>query len=313
MDKAVKYSLLTILMWAISDTTIRYSVSTLAANPVIFTFIVQIASALTLLAVAGRGPLSLDTLKALRTWTHSLFNVLTTLSFVVGVTYVSATEGTLLGRFDIVLGLLLPWIVLKRRPSKHDFIGMFIVLLGLYMIVLNLEPDIRIYAITAFSLNAFFATLRTIDAELHPTSIQADTNFKNRCRVSGVIMFAMATILLLVYISISGVRDLLNIDVLGVVFPPLDVAMNRNTILSALFTGVFTVAPAMYFYTHSAIHAKTEKFLMLGCFLPVLTFFVEFIFSQLGLLSLETLDYRDFISVLLIILGSMYMVIKRNK
>ncbi len=314
MDKSIKLSLLTVLMWAISDTFIRYSVSELNADPMVFTFVAQISAALVLLSIAGKGALSFETFKSLRTWTHGIFSVLTTLSFVYGVSYISATQGTILGRFDIILGLLLPWIILKRNPKRNDLIGGIVVLAGIVLIVINLEEGVRIYACVAFGLNALFATLRTIDAELHPTSIKANQNIKDRCRVSGIIMLVMAVVFLMVYAMGSYCINSTVADMGGLrdVFKPVSVTFNQLALLSALVTGVFTLAPAMYFFTYAAIEAKTEKFLMIGCFLPVLTFGVESIFAFYGLLDLNNLNYLDFLAGMFIILGSLYMVVKRK-
>ena len=316
-DKSIKLSLITVILWAISDTFIRYSVSTLDSNPILFTFIAQISAALVLLIIAGRGPLGLETLKYFRTWTHGLFSVLTTLSFVFGVSYVTATEGTLLGRFDIILGLILPWILLSRQPSKHDLLGMIVIAVGLALVVYNLDEEVRLYAVIAFSLNALFATLRTIDVELHPTSIQASTNVKDRCRVSGVIMLSMAGLFLIIYVLNSTITSLYYSDISddslwSSVFPPLSLIFTKVTILSALVTGMLSLAPAMYFYTYSAIEAKTEKFLMVGCLLPVFTYLVEMFFSSLDMLDLGTINYADILAGALIIMGSVYMVIKRR-
>lgn len=318
LDKGLIFALLTLLAWAFFDTAIRFSVSVLGAHPLLFTCSAQIGGAITLLMIARNGPLAKETLLAPHTWTHGLLNLLTTAFFVIGVSYITATEGTFLGRMDIILGLILPWIILKRKPHRSDWIGAAIIALGIGWITHSLPQDIRIQAFFAFLLNALFATFRTIEVERHPTSIKASNNIRDRCRVSGLVLIVVG----LVFLIFSGAVTLVSLT-LGIEFSDASLWSNfiasgtslthANTYISGLITGALTLAPAMFFYMYSTLISKTEKFLMMGCFLPFLTFAVEYVCSLFGLLDISSVTFSDLIAGGLIVVGSIYMISQRQK
>ena len=254
-DLGIILSLATVFFWVLLDVCMNYSVSNMDANPVVFACAIHMSGGFALLMLAGPGRLVWETFKTWHTWMHGLLQVFVTMFYSLALVYITATEVNFIMRIDMVMTMIMTALFLNRKPSKHDLIGTAFVALSVYLFTMGIDPAIRIIAFTMVALSGFFHTLRTIEAEHHPTSIKAQHNFRDRARVSGIILICMGTLTMLVYLGLAQISAAFSgtgveVPALFTAMPSISEILTTDTIKPGFIIGALIFGPSTYFYLY---------------------------------------------------------------
>ena len=314
MNKAYALCLATVMMWGAVINSFRYAVSIVEANPIVFALFALFIAGGTLIIIAGPGHLGVNTIRRPHTWLYGIFQIILAI-FEIGVTkYVTATEASLLLRFGIPLSLLITWIFLKRKPLKTDLIGVLIILAGIWHILGGINNDIKAPLLFFVIGSGIFLTIRTLIAETHPESQQANS-IKDRCRVTGYVLLVTNLFSIIMFYLIASFKTPALITEMPAlnIFPSSSDFFLQPMILASIIVGAIFWAPAMYFYFYAAKEAKTEQFMIFTAFMPIFTLFFEFILSLFTKTDITEISRSDLFAGLIIIIGASFMVIMRNK
>ena len=307
------------MAWTFTDAFMGYAVASLNVNPIMLTAISQVCGGGILLIFAGPGQLAIKTIRSAHTWAHGLLSILTTSCYTFALVYITATEVNFIMRIDVIFVLLMSAIFLNKKIYRSDWIGMALVGVGIFLFASGLEPMDRTAAITMCFFSAFFLTLRTLESETHPTSIEARHDVKHRCRVTGMILFITGTMFLLSYtllayfIGHTSFGDAALGSALVGIIPPTEQLLNIETVVASVAIGCTVLALAYFFMLYSNVVAGAAQFLTVLTILPYTTYAVEWTMAQFGLVDVSHIQPSDLLVGLLIVVGGMYMVIARQK
>ncbi len=310
---------ITVLLWAVDTVYGRWAVTVLDANPAIFSCVSLLAASTVLIIIAGPGKAGLETLRRPHTWAYGIFQIMLSISLNWGLTFVSATELTFLSRFSILLSILFAWMFLHRKPSLLDGLSMLIILVGLYFVVGETNPEGRIPGLLCIFSVALFQTLRTMIAEIHPEAVQAH-NIKTRCRVTGYVLLVTSFCLLSLTMAGAALKLALandpamlhSIPILASM-PDWSDVLRKETIYSAVVFGGTVLPIAMYLYFYVAKLVKTEVFMSMIAFLPFFTYFAERALSKAGILKPTEIPNSLLLFGSIIVVGAIVMIYGRHR
>ena len=315
MLPGVVLSFITVFLWSLESVFSRYAVTVWEVQPFAYTSLSLFIGALALLVVSGPGNLGISTIKQPHTWAFSVFDILTLMFFVLSVQFITATESNFLNRVSIPITVLATWLFLARRPHRWDLPGLLVVLAGLGLVAAGVDEDVRWQAFGLCFLVGISQTARTLIAETHPTSNMAE-NIKDRCRTSGYVLYVASLMFMLVLMALAGLRQA-QPDAAASGFwqhvPQLADFFHTPTLLLSAFFGVVLVSSMTYFYLYASRVAKSELFMFILVFLPLVTFAVEYGVSLAGLLDVSAIRTAMLLPGGLIVLGALLMVYSRHK
>lgn len=317
MSRGLIGSIMWVVICGLVGAFMRFSVNEWAVSPYLFVCMGLFVAAVTLIVLAGPGPLGVATLRQPHTWLYSFFEVLLNVLAALALLFITATESNLLGRSSILLALVMAWAFFGRKPYKTDIIGTLIIVAGLALVMGTIPENVRGPAIALTLGVAICQTIRAAIAELHPTSNLADT-VKDRCRCTGYVLYVTSIMFLLFAVAGGILKHLLPLDQQATLpmvqqMPSLLDFLDTHTLLAALLLGMFMMAPLMYFYFYANRYAKSETFLMVMSLLPFSTLLFEWAFAQFGLLDLGQIEPRTLIAAVIVSGGAMFMVWMRYR
>lgn len=270
-----------LVLWGGSNVYMSYVTQTLHVNKSVFAFVTFISCSFCLLRYAGHGKLSKETFRSVETWIYGA--IMITGYFVALNLFglMSATEATILRKISVVLGVIISYVFLARKITKIQLVGVLTILSGVLLVAYNVDSEKAFKAYVLIFLAGLLQTLRMFVAEYHKPHNKAvqEKDIKSRCRVIGYVMFVVSSLFgfCLLVISLLA-NNLPNTESLIYVVNLQDF-MNYQTILSALFMGVFMYAPLRFFEFSVTEKIKTENFLALGALSFFATWFWEWITS----------------------------------
>jgi hypothetical protein len=312
LQQGLMLSFVAVALWALNAVVKRFIAVHYTVEPIIFTCVSLLAAALMLILIAGPGRLGVVTLKKPQTWAYGFFEILVGIAHLSLLMLVSSTEASFLTRLSVFFSLMAAWLFFERQPKSGDTIGSLIIVLGIACIIAQMRPDLIIPVVLVTVFCELAVTARTLCAETHPTSNQAES-IKERCRVTGYVLmvcsfFFIALTLLLAWAKSATVTtDATFVAVFGLV-PNLADFKHAPTLLFGILYGAGLLAVTRYYYFYAARVAKSENLLAMGVLAPFITFGFEWGASRFGLLDISTVNLQVFAWGLLSLAGAVLML-----
>ena len=304
-----------LVLWGISNIFISYSTQILDINKIIFTCVTFSSCSLLLLAYAGRGPLSRETLRSIDTWAYGIIMLINYFVTINLFSLVSASEASLLQRFSVVFSLFTSWIFLMRAPSKGQLIGVFMILFGILMVATSIPDEKSIQAYGLMLLAGLFQSLRIFVAEFHRPHEKAvkSNDIKTKCRVIGYIMFIITLIFITGAVGCALLQETVAPEYRIDFLVELNDFYHYPSIIAGMFMGLFIYAPIRYLEFASTSKIKTENYLTVTALSFFSTLFWEYITADLTGLSLKDFTTEDLIAGCIITAGALLMAFSKIK
>lgn len=302
----LSYGIATVILWAMYNIIAKVSV-TYGAHPAIFVSIGALSASAVLFQVAGKGRLSYETLKQPHTIFYSLLNMLEHLFTLYLFMYVAGTEGSLMQRMNVAMALFIAVAIMNRKPSTSELLGVGVILIGVALMIMGVEPDAKAPAMVWLSLTIFCQTVKTFIMETHPQSNDTKT-FSEHARVTAFVTFVTAIVFLIVLLILAMIKSAGAIDsAIANVLPSLTDFVHPVTFIAGIVFGVLNEAASGYCYFYAARAMKAEKFLALTSLVPLVTFSMEYPLALANVIEVRDVTWRDAMAVSCILLGLFVM------
>ncbi|MEC9291422.1 MAG: diguanylate cyclase [Pseudomonadota bacterium] len=279
----LRAALLTVFSWAIFNVFAKVSTSA-EMHPVVLVSFLFVGASFSLFMIAGSGPLGIATLKKPKTILYSLLTLLQNVVYICLVSYVSATEATLIARLNFVFALMIGLFYFNRVPRREDIPAALLVFAGCGVAFYYMDTGSIHAVIGLLALNILLLTARTFTAETHETNNEAGS-FRERVRVTAYVNFVTTVAFLFFVFGFALYEEVFNYDIPVAFMPEFDDFFNLNIILLGFLFGVTIEAMTIYNYFVAARFLKSELFLVLTAFVPLITFMLEKALEKFGILE----------------------------
>lgn len=278
----------------------------IGAHPVAFLAWAMPAAALTLLAFSGAGP-------------HWRAIAVHPLSFVVGggiigmeafyymvIQYVTPTDGSVLVRLGLPLGMLIGFLAFDRRPTRIATIGGIIVLVSILLYVPAIEAHGRWIGLGLGSACAFIMSARAFATELHPWNREAKTVVE-KMRVTGIVLL-VSTLIGLAFLGAAMALAASGAIAAPAWMPEPAAMLHGPTILLSVFIGGLVITSFQYLGFSAIVKIGTENYLALTALIPIITLAFQIISVEIGLLGPVAFDWRALPVMAAVMAGVMLII-----
>ncbi|MDE0724723.1 MAG: diguanylate cyclase [Alphaproteobacteria bacterium] len=279
----LRAALLTVFSWAIFNVFAKFS-SSADMHPIVLVSFLFVGASFSLFMIAGSGPLGIETLKKPKTILYSLLTLLQNVVYICLVSYVSATEATLIARLNFIFALVVGLFYFNRIPRREDIPAAVLVFSGCAVAFYYMETTSIHAVVGLLALNIFLLMARTFTAETHETNNEAGS-FRERVRVTAYVNFVTTVAFLFFVFGFALYEEVFNYNIPISFMPEFDDFFNLNIILVGFLFGVTIEAMTIYNYFVAARYLKSELFLALTAFVPLITFLLEKALEKLGVLE----------------------------
>lgn len=315
MERGLILAFSAVILWGFLDAASRFAVTEMAADPWMFSCINLLAGSVLMLAIAGRGHSRMSTLHHYHTWLFGFFRVLMTLFLVFAFTSISASEVNFMLRINVILGMVVAYMLFKRKTQLTDIPGAILLVAGFFTIALRQEDALLNIAVVLVILAAVCDTILTVIAETHPVSNRA-TGIKARLRYTGFVLLVTSLFFIAIAFGLAQLKGtaVATTGMFATVLasaPEVSSFSHPGTWLAGIAVGIFLRAPSMYLYLYAARLLKTENLMMAATLAPFATLGAEGLFYSLGLMQTPTLDKIDVIAGAMMTFGALSMVFLR--
>ncbi|WP_028794794.1 EamA family transporter [Thalassobaculum salexigens] len=269
MRQAILVSAAAILSWSALIAISRILLVRFGFDPWAYTFLQLCAGGLCLLAIGGKGRLSLASFRRPSTWILGVLRVLSAALFTAVLVWVSAMEAGVLGAVNVPMVAVAVWLVLGRRPARLEWLGHAVILASIAPLVMTLEGGIANPAVILMLLNEVCLVAGTLLAERHPDN--SGTEPGSRARFTGAVLLVTAGLFLVLRILEDG----------GVG----EVDWSAPLIVSAVLVGVFLRGPSMFLTFWSTRLIGSQNYMACCTALPVIGMALEQAAFGLGLID----------------------------
>ena len=317
MWKGTLFSLVTMLMWAISDTFLRYCLIRHNCNSFAMACSNVLFSGLALIVIGGKNTKIKEIITNPQTWVFGSLQIFRNLFMLMAFIYISVTQAILLANVEIIFSVILAWALLKRKPGSIDFVAMIFIIFGCFILVADLPIDVAIKAIVFVFITSLLSSGRTMFAEIHHDN-KANLTIKNRLSMTGWILFVTALTMVVVASILGGLVSILPQNIveaspfLKIVPSPYEY-VSPNNVLAGLINGVFIYSAAMYFYLYAVSLSNSEYFMMVHSTQAFFTYAIEASAGLFLLLPKLSFSSTDWFAAVTIMLSSACMVLMRTK
>ncbi len=293
------------VLWGLGNLAVGFSSKVLEANAMIYTCSLFISAAWVLLAYAGHGALSKETLRSVDTWGYGLVLIVSFLLSFEIFSLVTAAEGALLQRSSIVASLIASWLFLSRSTGRWQILGSLIVLGGVLWVCAGVQSESKATLYGLVFLFSFLQAARVFIAEFHKphkVAVQTSSDPKARSRVIGYVMFVVA----MLFLALSLIGALIHMQTGQLIMgnmPTLQDFTHPESIFFGLVVGALIIAPIRYIEFASSHVIKSENYLALAALAPFSTLFWEWATQPLTGLSLKEFTQNDLLAGLIITAG----------
>lgn len=301
--------------WSFCNVFYRWVSIEFGVNTLVFASSVMLAASVGMLMIAQVGPLACDTIKDKSTWVWGICQVLSNVVLIALFTLITSTEGALMTRISVIIGFMISFIYANRKPTKHDYISMLLILGGVTIIAMNLTQEVQTQAITLMCVVGLIQAVRLYVAENHGQNIKA-IKTRDRARVTGLILGVTSMMFIGVAFILAAIHDYSGIDrALVKAFPSMNDMFNPWMVLMSIPVGFGIVGYMKYAEFHASKHIKSENFLVLTALVPVMTLLFEYIGTIIApeALALTELSTTDIIAGSMMTLGAFYAALMNSE
>lgn len=275
-------------------------------HPILFVGQGMLFASLSMLIIAGPGLLAKETMRSLSTWTYGITFLLSTACFVAAMSYISAADMSLLGRFSIVFSTLLGFAFMKRARLEKGILA-FVGLFGTLVWAAYFVPaGIRVPVYTLIFFFSLFQALQALVSETHKTSNVA-VSVSQRLRVTAFIMTATSVTFMLFLALVSYVQASTGVRMFGLA-PTLEQFVSIPSFFLAALYGLFGLGVIRYSEFVSTKIIKSENFLAITALSPLFTLIAQYVAGVWGLVDAPSLNMTYMAAVFLVIVFSILFV-----
>ena len=291
----------------------RYAASVLQVHPIIYSCVAFCSCSLVLIINGGRGSLAKETMRSVDTWAYGIILMF---SYIIGMllfSYISATQGTLLQKFSVLLGLLASWFFFARKPDIYQIAGTIIITLGVILVAIGIESDNKGIIYLLALLYGVFQLARIFTAELHRPHAKAAQNKndpKAKSRVIGFVMFVVSTMFLALTFIVACAQELQETPIKHL--PTFDDFTNPGTIFAGFIAGILIVAPSRLLEFSSTHIIKAENFTTVTALSFIATVFWENILAPFTGIDVTDISSLDLFAGMLITAGGLLIALTRK-
>jgi drug/metabolite transporter (DMT)-like permease len=294
-----------VLSWGVLIVVSRVLVAGYGLNPWVLAFVQMAAGGVTMIAVAGRGPMPLAAMRRPQTWVYGVLRVTTAAALTAALVHASAAEISVMSSLFIPVSMLLAWVLLARRPSAGDGLGTLVVLGGIAGVAIGLPGGLAGPAAVLMAVSAAATALSTVVAERHPDNQGDDRAI--RLRLTGAALLATSALMLVAAAAIAGLHP----QGLVAAQIPLAAVTDPTVWLAGLALGVALRGPSTYATFRAIRLVGSENYLMGAALLPVLNLATEGVAAALGLLPAPLLPPATLASGAVCVAGALAIAILR--
>ncbi len=311
--KGVLFAISTVLVWAILNVVNRYCVVKYDVNIIVFTSYMIFATGVSLLLIRKRVTPQ-DWKNGVKySWLYTLMQIIRSFSMISTFVYITSTETSLLFNIEIVITYIMAYLIFRRKPYKGDYWGIFIILTGFILFIVSLPKEIRTVVSILVIVSATASCIRSIIVE-ETTVRNPQTTVRQKCGISGYTMFVGGLLLVIFFFITAGVKYLLGenppqmLSILNYL-PDFKEIFHPATIISACTAGFCINALTTYLYYSTLEYSKSETFMAVRAFQPVITYTLEFLAAFYLAAMRPDLNLKDYLFGCLIILGSLLILV----
>lgn len=311
--KSVLFAISTVLVWAILNVVNRYCVVKYDVNIIVFTSYMIFATGVSLLLIRQEVT-SRDWKSGVKySWLYTIMQMIRSFSMISTFVYITSTETSLLFNIEIVITYLMAYIFFRRKPYKGDYWGILIILTGFILFILSLPEKIRTVVSILVIVSATASCIRSIIVE-ETTVRNPQTTVRQKCGISGYTMFVGGLVLVIFLFITAGGKYLLGenppclLSMLNYL-PHFKEIFHPATIISACIAGFCINALTTYLYYSTLEYSKSETFMAVRAFQPVITYTLELLAALYLAAMRPQLDMKDYLLGSVIILGSLLILV----
>jgi len=314
MRKGWIYAFISILiLLGINQSMGRYAASVLHVHPIIYSCVAFASCSLILIINGGKGSLAKETMRNIDTW---VYGIILMFSYIIGMllfSYISATQGTLLQKVSVLLGLMASWFFFSRKPDIFQVIGGVISTLGVILVANGIQDDNKgIIYLLAF-LYGFFQVARLLTTEIHKTHNKAIKQTKDpraQARVIGFVMFTVSVMFLSLTFLVALAQELQATPIKHL--PTLADFMHPGTIFAGFIAGIVIVAPSILYEFSSTSIIKSENFAAVSALSFISTVFWEHVSAPFTGVNISEISNTDIFAGTLITAGGLLIALTRK-
>ncbi len=223
-------------------------------------------------------------------WLFGVSAVALETTYFMLLSYMAPAEATLTVRLTVPISVLIGWLFFSRRIDWLMLLGLGIIVAAVVPIFDGLAPDATIPAVIFGCLCSLVVSIKTFCSEFHPWNRHAKT-ITEKMRVTGLVVLT-TTIVLFVFIF-TGVSLIFN----GVIpQTPMLPTLSQLTHDHAFYLSIIFGAPllvAMNYLTFSSVvKIRTENFLAMSAFTPLIAWIFQVLAEEAGLISTPLMGWR---------------------
>ena len=278
-------------------------------HPIIVICQSMIIAGIALLALAGPGRLSSETIKSPHTWYYGICYMGATALFIAALNYISATQMSLLIKAVVPISFLISALFFKRHMDLTGWVGFWLVIIGLAVVSLEIPKEhfgIVIFIVIVFAL---FETFQMLVSDIHSTSNKAIGSVKESMRVTGLVL--AVTAVMFIILCIFGA---IGVEYAGLehgLLPSFQDILNPWSFGLALIYGLLGLSFTRYSEFVSTREIKFEIFLALTSLSVITTLVFEWSLSALGYIEMKEISLIEICGGGIIIIGSINAVYAR--
>lgn len=295
MSKTYTVTFSAMLCWALLSVVSRILLLQFNFEPWMFSFIQLCAGGITLLVMAGKGGLNSASFLQPVTWVLGALRVVSAALYTTVLVLVSVLEAGVLGALNLPVIVFAVWALSLKRPSRIEWIGHFLILGAIAVLIRSLEPDIRVFVGWIMGLNALCLAAITLLSERHPDNTSDLPGA--RARFSGAVLLVTAAFFLLARLVQNG---------------PDNSTIAMPLLASSILVGVFLRAPAMYLAFWSIRLAGAMGYTAAVTLLPLFGMMFEQAAIAMGLLETSRFRMETLGLALVVITGTLLIVLSRD-
>jgi len=295
-----------LISYPLYNVVAKYCFYNYETHPLVFTCFMTIWSSLAVLLFSRGSALITETLVSIHTWIIAFIKILTLVLGVYIVTFVSASEASLLLRISSVLIFIIT-LFMGQSTSKKElaFSLLSFAGIGLMLFSIDVSHNDRILIAVIIFFRGLFQAIEFLSIEFHKANNKAVSK-KDTSRVSALVAAISAFVFTIFCLVMGGFKVLLGSEgnqVLAAFSDPVEF-FDLKIILITMIAGGLISGVSNYCKFHAGKTISAKYLLALISLQPLAAMFYEFLLSKYNMASLRDFGMIDGFAFAFVILGN---------
>jgi hypothetical protein len=295
------------ISWAILLVASRFAVSGFEIDPFLFSTIQLFSGGVVLTLLSRQRIVWRDFLLDRHTLLYGLARVGTGAFFTAALVHVMASSASMLGIFNVTVGMLFAVILHRKLPGRGELWGHLLIAAGFLALCLQLQDGFANPAVLYMLASEVCVVVSTIAAERHPQN--QDDNAARRAYLTGVLLTVSGFLTVLVTLIIQGLNFAIFDRTPGAApLKSMYGLMQPEIWIAGILFGIFLRGPVVYFSLRAIQQAGGQSYLAFSAFLPFLSLGLERLAAAFGFGGgIQTTSHQIAIG-LVMVLGSLWIL-----